>query len=320
MFRMSWFDLILTQPIFNLLAFIFAFVADFGVAIIILTIIVRMILWPLVKKQLHQTKIMRKIQPELKKIKARANGDRMVESQLMMELYREKGVKPMSNILVLVIQLPVFIALIRVVQIFSATYQKMNHVSPEQFIYPFLNGFHIFANTSTLLHNGATHLFGLVDLTKTAGNYAPALVLAVLAAIFQFWQSKQLMPKASDQRKLRDLFREANSGKQVDQSEMMAATSNKMVYFFPFMTFVIALGLPAAVVLYYAVTSAVAVVQQGILLRDDDVEMLAEADKKTPRHRTAKEAEIVVRPKSPAKKSESKNDSGATVVRRIKAK
>ena len=91
---MNIFDRLLTQPIFNLLALIYNFVADFGVAIIIMTILVRLLLWPLVKKQLHQTKLMRAIQPELKQIKKKTKGNRMLESQMMMELYRERGIKP----------------------------------------------------------------------------------------------------------------------------------------------------------------------------------------------------------------------------------
>ena len=90
---MNIFDRLLTQPIFNLLALIYNFVADFGVAIIIMTILVRLLLWPLVKKQLHQTKLMRSIQPELKQIKKKTKGNRMLESQMMMELYRERGME-----------------------------------------------------------------------------------------------------------------------------------------------------------------------------------------------------------------------------------
>ena len=80
---MNIFDQLLTQPIFNLLALIYNFVGDFGISIIILTVLVRFLLWPLVKKQLHQTKLMRNIKPELKKIKKKANGNRMMESQMM---------------------------------------------------------------------------------------------------------------------------------------------------------------------------------------------------------------------------------------------
>lgn len=328
---MNLFDILLTQPIFNLLAFIYSFVSDFGISIIILTVIVRMILWPLVKKQLHQTKVMRAIQPELKKIKKQANGNRMVESQLMMELYKEKGVKPMGSILVLLIQIPVFLALFSVIRIYA------NHLDPEKFLYPFMHNFHIFANVGDLVGKAFTpHLFGIIDLAKTPSQYAPALVLAVLAAAFQFWQSKQVMPDQSNSRKLRDIFKDASDGKQADQSEMMAATSGKMIYFFPFLTFMVALALPGAVVLYYAITSIVAVIQQGFLLHKDDSELIKEASSKSrksksSREKSAKEAEIIVKPakelkkssvKSSSKKSPSTNKSGAntTVVRRIKAK
>lgn len=334
---MNLFDIILTQPIFNLLAFIYAFVADFGIAIIILTIIVRMILWPLVKKQLHQTKVMRAIQPELKKIKKQANGNRMVESQLMMELYKEKGVKPMGSMLVLVIQIPVFLALFSVIRIYAG------HLDPEKFLYPFMNNFHVFANVGDLIAKNFTpHLFGIIDLAKTPSQYAPALILALLAAGFQFWQSKQVMPQQQNSRKLRDIFKDASNGKQTDQSEMMAATTSKMIYFFPVMTFMVALALPGAVVLYYAVTSIVAVIQQGILLHRDDDELLAETGEKTDARgkkisrKDIKEAEIITKSakeirekstensaKKSSKTSTSTNKSGTktqTTVRRIKAK
>ena len=324
---MSLFDRILTQPIFNLLAFIYNFVADFGIAIIILTILVRLLLWPLVKKQLHQTKLMRAIQPELKKIKKQANGNRMVESQLMMELYREKGVKPFSSILVLIIQLPIFFALFRVIQIFSVQYQTAQHVSPNQFIYPFLEHF---GRIPELLANSTTHLFGLVDLTKTAGQYWPALVITALAAGFQFWQSKQIMPQMGEGRKLRDMFREASSGKQVDQGEMMAATTSKMIYFMPIMTFAIGMALPAAIMLYYATSSGIAVLQQHYLLNKDEGEMEKIADAsdkksmKTTREKAAQEAEIIVtkpsKNKNLAKTPAPSSSGGQTVVRRIKAK
>lgn len=320
---MSIFDRLLTQPIFNLLALIYNFVADFGVAIIILTILVRLALWPLVKKQLHQTKLMRSIQPELKQIKKKAKGDRMVESQMMMELYRERGIKPFGSILVLLIQLPVFFAIFRVVQIFAGTqYNATNHTSPDTFIYPFLDGF---GRIPELLAGGSTHLFGLIDLTKTASNYAPALIIAILAAGLQFWQSKQVMPQASEKKKLRDMFRDSAAGKEVDQSEMMAATTGKMIYLFPVMTFMVGLALPAAVMLYYATTSLIAVIQQSIVLKKDDDEMMKIAressGKKSPKK--VREAEIVKVKPSKNKNSITKApepSGGTTVVRRIKAK
>jgi len=326
---MNIFDQLLTQPIFNALALIYSIVGDFGVAIIILTILIRFILWPLVKKQLRQTKLMRSIQPDLKRIKKQVKGNRVLESQMMMELYREKGIKPFSSILVLVIQLPVFFAIFRVIQIFSATYQEVQHVLPSDFIYPFLENV---GRIPELLTSHATHLFGIIDLTKTAGSYMPALIITALAAAFQFYQSKQVMPQASEKKKLRDMFKEAASGKEVDQTEMAAATTGKMIYMFPIMTFMIGMMLPAAVMLYYATTSLIAIIQQHILLnRDlDDMEKIATSSSKSKQvsatrrePKNIREAEIITRKPSKNKDSESKTpkpSGGQTVVRRIKAK
>ena len=85
---MNIFDTLIVQPIFNLLALIYGIIpgGDFGISLILFTVIVRLAMWPLVKKQLHQTKLMRGLQPQLKQIKTKAKGNRQLESQLMMEL------------------------------------------------------------------------------------------------------------------------------------------------------------------------------------------------------------------------------------------
>jgi YidC/Oxa1 family membrane protein insertase len=81
------FTTIIVQPIFNLLVLIYALIPghNFGLAVILFTIIIRLLLWPLVKKQLHQTKVMRKLQPELKRVKKAASGNRQKEAALQME-------------------------------------------------------------------------------------------------------------------------------------------------------------------------------------------------------------------------------------------
>ena len=107
------FTTIIVQPIFNLLSLIYALLPghNFGLAIIIFTIILRLLLWPLVKKQLHQVKVMRALQPELKRIKKAAAGNRQKESMLMMELYKERGINPFGSIGVVLLQLPILLGL-----------------------------------------------------------------------------------------------------------------------------------------------------------------------------------------------------------------
>ena len=87
---------ILTQPLFNHLIVLYALIPgnDFGVAIIIFTVIIRLMLWPLLKKQLHQQKAMKELQPEISKIKQRSKGDKQKEAQAMMELYKEREINP----------------------------------------------------------------------------------------------------------------------------------------------------------------------------------------------------------------------------------
>lgn len=291
---MSLFDTLIVQPIFNLLIAIYGILpgSDFGVALIIFTIIVRLAMWPLVKKQLHQTKVMRAIQPELKKIKVKSKGNRQMEAQLMMELYRERGVSPFGSIGLLLIQLPIFIALFRVIQIMTVERDKI-----AAFTYDFLEKLGpIQAIISDANHQFNESLFGVINLTKHAvgseGIYLPLLLLAALASVLQYIQSKQTMPVPAEKRRLRDIMKESASGKQADQAEISAAMSQNMIKIFPFITFFVAIYLPGALVLYYAASSGVAVIQQKIVLGRDIEEMEDLADTPDKPKKKAKKAKI----------------------------
>src|SRR6185312_483545 len=130
---------IIVQPIFNLLVLIYALLPghNFGLAIIIFTILIRLLLWPLVKKQLNHAKAMRELTPEIKKIKAAAKGDRQKESQLTMELYKEREINPFASIGILIVQLPILIGLYsglsRIIknphEIVSFSYSPIQHMS-----------------------------------------------------------------------------------------------------------------------------------------------------------------------------------------------
>lgn len=306
---MSIFDTLIVQPIFNLLIILYAVVpgGDFGVTIIIFTVIIRLLMWPLVKKQLHQTKVMRQMQPELKKIKAKAKGNRQLEGQLMMELYRERGVSPFGSIGLLLVQLPIFIALFHVIQIMTIHRDEI-----AKFTYDFLEGIPAIASIIKDPNNFNEQLLGVVDLTKHAvsneGIYLPLLVLALIASALQYFQSKQITPQPTENKRLRDIMKESAEGKQADQSEISAIMSQRMIKIFPIITFFVAIYLPGALVLYYAATSGVAIIQQRMVLGKDVEEMEDLADAKNPkvattskttkRAESAKEAEIVATPEA----------------------
>ena len=297
---MNIFDLLIVQPIFNLLIGLYSIIpgGDFGISLIIFTILVRFALFPLVKKQLHQTKMMRKLQPELVKIKKRAKGNKQVEGMQMLELYKKHGVSPFRSIGILLIQLPIFIALFSVIQIFTThrdqiakfTYDFMENIGPIKHLIEHPDQFN-------------EKLLGMVDLTKAAfstnGVDIFLIVLAVVAAYTQYVMSKQTMPHDESKKRLRDIMKEAAEGKQADQSEMNAAMMTKMVKVLPFFMFFIMISVPGALALYYAVSNIVAVAQQSYLLKKDEEELeeiAEETPKKSGKKATAKARAKVAKP------------------------
>lgn len=307
---MELFRTFVEQPVFNLLEVIYALIPghDLGLSIIVFTIIIRILLWPLVKRQLHQAKAMKKLQPELKKIKKAANGDRQKEARLQMELYKEHGVKPFATIGTLIIQLPIFIALYQAVNklindpnvLFTFSYSWVRDLSWIQTLYYDISQFE---------HT----LFGAVDLSRRAvesgGLYVPALIVAIAAAVAQYYQSKLMMVDNKDAKKLSVILREAAEGKQADQSEVGASISRMMLYFLPFITFIFAVSVPSALSLYILTTSVVGYLQQAYVLRQDEEEM----------HQLAVEAEKTeTQASTPKAKTKKKKPSTAKKKRRKK--
>lgn len=273
------FTTLVVQPLFNILVFIYAILPghDFGMAIIIFTILIRILLWPLVKKQLHHTKQLRKLQPELKKIKAAAKGDKQKESQLTMELYKERKVSPFATIGFTLLQFPILIGLYMGLQKVIADPQQL-----VDFAYPFvrdLSWMKQLAADSSLFN---PTLYGLVNLDQAALKngvwYLPALVLVAGSAITQYLQSKQLMPSDKNARSLRTILKDASSGKQADQSEMQAATSKFTTLMIPALIFFITLGIASALSLYWFVSGLIAYFQQARVLKDDEEELEAIAN------------------------------------------
>lgn len=314
------FTTLIVQPIFNLLVLIYALLPghNFGLAIIIFTIVVRLLLWPLVKKQLHQTKVMRKLQPELKRLKKEAKGDRQKESVLIMALYKEHGVNPFGSIGVLFLQLPILIALYdglrRVVtnshEIVTFAYPSLQHLPWMQQL---AHNNHLFDGT----------LFGIVDLTKSAvgvhGIYWPAMLIAVASAVIQYLQSKQLLVTDKNARSLRTILKEAGSGKEADQSEVSAAVGGLTRYFIPIMVLAVTVRLASALGTYWLVGGLVAYIQQSIILREDKTELEALADGK-PSKNVARipEAEVIASLDDAANTSNTKNAPSRNKKRRKK--
>lgn len=266
------FTTLVVQPIFNVLTLIYTLLPghNFGIAIIIFTILIRIALFPLLKKQLRHTKAMRELQPELKKIKEKTKGNKQQESIMTMELYKEREIKPMAYIGLMALQIVLFLAL----------FSGLNRVvqNPQElydFSYPFIQNTEFMQGLQEDPSLFDNTLFGVVDLSRAAvdsetGFYFPAFLLVLGSAIIQFVQIKQTMPSDKNARKLREILRDANSGKQADSSEVNAAMGRNMSYVLPIFIFVVTVGFPAALSLYWFVGGLIAYLQQYYLLKQDE--------------------------------------------------
>lgn len=297
------FTTLIVQPIFNLLVLIYALLPghNFGLALIIFTVVVRLLLWPLVKKQLHQTKKMRQIQPELKRIKKEAKGNRQKESQLLMELYKEKGINPVGALGPVVLQLPILIGLYSGLQ--RIIKDPNNLIS---FSYPAVQHLPWMEHLAKNIHQFDGTLFHVVSLTRPAlsngGVYVPALIIVLASAGIQVLTSRQLLPSDKDARKLRDIMKDAGGGKKADSSEINAAVGRSTLYILPLFIILVTINLPSLLGLYWLVGGLVAYIQQSIVLREDETEMTAMADAK-PTKDVAQipEAEVVTESPAPKK-------------------
>ncbi|MBN2186739.1 MAG: membrane protein insertase YidC [Dehalococcoidia bacterium] len=106
-----WYWIILNPILNGLIALSSTFSSNFGLAIIALTVIVRLILWPLTKRQLNSTKVMQEMQPKIQELQKKYGKNQQKLQQEMMKLYKDAGVNPLGCIWPMLVQFPVWIAL-----------------------------------------------------------------------------------------------------------------------------------------------------------------------------------------------------------------
>lgn len=222
---------LLFRPLANGLVFLYAVlpVHDLGLAIILLTIAVRLLLFPAVGKSLRAQKELAHIQPELKKIQEQHKDNKEEQAKKTMELYRERGINPFSGCLPVLIQLPLLFAL----------YHVVTSVTKPEFLaqlYPFTP--HLSAISPIA--------FGFLNLAEKS------IPLAVIAGISQFLQG-YFMPKPEAQ----------SGGKEGAGRDMQRIIQTQTLYVLPVIIAVVSFSLSAALPLYWTILSAMSIFQQG---------------------------------------------------------
>ncbi len=219
----------LYQPLFNALVFLYDYIPgkDLGVAIIVLTILLRFALYPLTLKALRAQKALSDLQPKMKEIQERFKDNKDEASRKLLELYQKEKFNPLSAILPILVQLPLLIALYSV-------FRNGLNIDQLSWLYGFVkNPGHI--NQSFL---------GILNLGERS------FIVALLSGVFQLIQSKQILA--------------LNPKPQTGQASMIQSYTT---YMFPILTVFITMRFPSALGLYWITTSLCSIGQQWYFMR-----------------------------------------------------
>lgn len=228
-FIVNLFDICLYKPLFNALVFLYNIIPgkSFGLAIILLTLIIRFLLYPLSVKAVNSQKAIQKLQPKLQEIQKKYKDDKEKQAKETLELYKTEKINPFSGLFLGFIQLPILIALYKVF---------WDGLKPEA-----LSNLYSFVQNPGQINA----MFLGIDLSKAN------IVMAIAAGVLQYFQTKMLLPKSVAKKEGPDF------------TDVM---QKQMTYFFPVLTVIILLGLPSALGLYWTISGIFSIIQQYFIL------------------------------------------------------
>ncbi|MEE9298218.1 MAG: YidC/Oxa1 family membrane protein insertase [Acidimicrobiia bacterium] len=252
------------------LTFFYGLIPNFGIAIILLTISVGLLMFRLTLKQTRSMKAMQEIQPEIKRIQRELKHDKQASQAAMMELYKERGVNPAAGCLPLLLQMPVWFALFSVLRSFASS-NPLRWVSEG-------------SELEAAMKSGTTLDFLWMDLTKTpsaigfgetigdvefAGDLVSAIpyfITIIIVMATAYWQQRQTMARSNNQA----------------QPQPGQAVMKIFPFFFGFISF----NMPAGLVVYFAASQIFRIGQQALIIKLDEKHaeqevIEAKEDKKT---------------------------------------
>jgi YidC/Oxa1 family membrane protein insertase len=244
---MNIFVIILYNPLFNGLMFLYKYIPghDLGIAIILLTLLIKLLLFVPSLSSIHSQQKMQEIQPKMKALQEKYKNNKEELSRQIMAFYKQHKVNPFSSCLPLLIQMPILIALYKV--FFSGiNVDAVTHLfNPDQLA-------HLYHPLRVAFEGVKidTVFLGFINLTAKHN-----IALAALAAAAQFWQSKMMMSKRPPK---------VEGAKDEDTT---ALVSKNMTYMLPVMTFFFGYSFPAGLALYWLVSTGFQVVQQYYYFR-----------------------------------------------------
>lgn len=247
------FNTVLINPIINTLVAIYKLLLftglpfTLGFSIIILTVLVRLLIFPLITQQLISAKKMQEIKPHLDRIKEKHKNDKMRQQQEMAAFYKQSGINPAAGCLPVLVQLPIFLALYNVLikvvgQDTTSTVDAVNKV--------------LYSPSLYLDKAWDPNFFG-ISLTATplgAWQISPILLIVpVLTGLLQFIQSKMMSP----QQPKTEIQNKTDDFQKVMQTQML--------YFFPFIIGFFSFTFPVGLSLYWNTFTVFGIIQQNFV-------------------------------------------------------
>lgn len=231
------FSEIIYKPLYNILIFLYNIIPghDFGIAIIAATIILKAVLIPLSKKQIESQKKLQDLQPKIKEIQEKHKNDKEKQTKAMLEFYKKNKTNPFSGCFPLIVQLIFFIAFYRIIINISSAELIIKGADLYSFVF----------NPEKINH----FFLGIIDLSK------PSAVLAVMAAIAQYFQSKMLMGENQ---------KNGKEGAKADFSQIMG---KQMLFLGPLLTLFIGFKFAAGLALYWLISTLFAIFQQVYIMK-----------------------------------------------------
>lgn len=233
------FQTVFYQPLYNGLVFLISIVpfSDVGIAVVLLTLIVKTIILPFSHKSVTSQAKLRSIEPEIKKMRER-HPDKQEQARQIMDLYRKHGVNPFSGCLLVLVQLPVILAL------YWVFLKGLAHNIDQNLLYSFI---HIPEHVNT-------KFLGLIDMTQKS------LFFALLAGISQYFQMRLSMPPAPK-------TNNAGGGEVSFRDEFAKNMNLQMRYILPGIIFFVAYSISSAVALYWSVSNLFSIIHELIVRR-----------------------------------------------------
>ncbi len=258
-------DVFLINPFLNLLLAIYKGLHVIGIpgalgfAIILLTVVIRLALWPLTTAQLKSSQKMAALKPHLERVKKEHGSDKARHQQEVSKLYKEHGVNPLAGCLPVVLQIPVFIALYQVL-LKIVDYNKADFLSVinERIYSPFLH----------LEKIPQTKFLGF-DLATKPNQWQQVglliLLVPVLTGLFQFVQSKMMSPEQSSKPKEIEKPKSDGDKKGESMEDAMGQMQSQMIFIMPAMIAFFSYGFPLGLSLYWNTFTIIGIIQQYII-------------------------------------------------------